>query len=246
MYRFIILSLFFFTLCAVDIAPPTRSPFGQISVSGSARIMVVPDEIILSLAAEAVEKDLQLAKTSTDAGIQAVRAAAKELGITDNKVQTDTIDIQVEWRNKSSADSFGADKRYFTVRRGITVCLSRADQVDSLMTKALAGGITTVNSIDFRTTKLREHREAARLQAVVAAREKATAMAKALGVELGHPTSVGEGNSGWYWGGFNRQQRRGDYQNVTQSSSGGGDDSGNIAPGSIAVDASVQVTFQLQ
>lgn len=229
-------------------APVLVTPTGAISTSGTARILVAPDEVVVSLAAEAFEKDLALAKSSTDAGIAATLAAARGLGIPEERIQTDAIDIGVSWHTPGNLPAFGAEDRYFKVRRAITVILGDPALLDPLLSKALAGGITTVDGISFRSTRLREHRDAARLQAATAAREKAVALAGALGASVGRPTGIAERDNRWSWGGF-AWNRSGGYalQNAQVQIDGGGNASadGSVAPGRIAVDATVEATFVL-
>lgn len=232
-----------FLCCAGAAAEPAP---GTIAVGGSARVLVAPDEVAVALAAEAVEKDLAKAKAATDAGIAAVRAAARDLGVPDERVQTDAVDIGVSWHTPGSLPAYGSENRYFKVRRGIVVVLGSADQLDALLSRALAGGITSVDGITFRSTRLAELRAAARLQAVKAAREKAAAMAEALGAGLGRPLSIAEQDSRWRWGGWNGRRGGMPMQNVQLQFDGGGQAAsgdGGIAPGQIAIEAEVTVSF---
>ena len=114
----------------------------------------------------------------------------------------------------------------------------------------LTAGANYVHGIDFRTTELRKHRDAARALALVAAREKAEAMAATLNVPLGAPQNIQEGYSGWWspytswWG-----QRSGGMmtQNSVQYSDGRGAASEDaLSPGQISVSANVSVTFELR
>lgn len=244
----IVLLLATATAPALDLVPLTTPP-GSIAVSGAARVLAVPDEVVVTLAAEAFEKDLALAKTATDAAIVATRAAARELGVAEERMQTDAIDIAVSWHGPGSLPAYGAEHRYFKVRRGLVVTLAAPDQLDALLTRALAGGITSVDGIAFRSTRLAEHRAAARLQAAQAARSKAEALAGALGARLGHPLSIGEQGDRWSWGGWNRRSGSayGQMQNVQVQIDGGGQagSDGSVAPGRIAIDAEIHVQFQL-
>lgn len=233
---------------AHDIQLDARSvPPGTISVSGTARVLVVPDEVVVSMSAQAYEKDLALAKSSTDAGIAAVRSAVRDLKIPDDRVQTDSIDISVDWRTSDNRPAYGAENRYFKVQRGITVILSSPEQLDGLLTRSLAGGITSVDGIVFRTSRLAELRASARLQAAQAARAKAEALATALGAHLDRATAISEQDNRWYWGGSGRRNGAMPMQNIQLQIEGGGDASmeGGVAPGRIAIDATISVQFLL-
>jgi uncharacterized protein YggE len=56
----------------------------------------------------------------------------------------------------------------------------------------IKNGVNSVNGVFFTTSQLREHRDAARIQAVRAAREKATAMANELDAKLLSVKSIQE------------------------------------------------------
>jgi uncharacterized protein YggE len=114
----------------------------------------------------------------------------------------------------------------------------------------LEAGATHVHGVQFRTTELRTHKDQARSLAIKAAREKAVALAGELGQGVGQPQQIHEDQSGWWspysswwgpgWGGMMTQ-------NVIQNAATEGyvGDSG-LAPGQIAVQARVTVSFALQ
>src|SRR5262245_58578255 len=60
------------------------------------------------------------------------------------------------------------------------------------MTDALKAGVNRVDGISFFVSDPKKYREGARLKAVQAAREKATAMAAQLGQSIGKPWDVTE------------------------------------------------------
>jgi len=105
--------------------------------------------------------------------------------------------------------------------------------------------------VDFRTTELRKHRDEARALAIKAAQEKAAALAGELGQTIGQPITISENQSSWWswygswwgyrWGGSATQ-------NVVQNAGGSGATLGDsaLAPGQIAVNASVTVEFELK
>jgi len=118
---------------------------------------------------------------------------------------------------------------------------------DAVLTDALEAGATYVHGIQFRTTELRKHRDAARTPAIRAAREKA--VAQELDQTVGQPHEICEEQSGWWswyntwWGGPAGAMT----QNVIQE---GGDAAGatetTIAPGQISVTARVTVSFEME
>jgi uncharacterized protein YggE len=105
-----------------------------------------------------------------------------------------------------------------------------------------------VLGIEFRTTELRKHRDAAREQATRAAKEKAVALAKELGVKVGKPQTIAEQTAGgfWNWSGSAWQNANAMMQNSIQQAAGGESADGNLAVGQISITATVSVTFRLE
>jgi uncharacterized protein YggE len=123
-----------------------------------------------------------------------------------------------------------------------------------LLSAALESGVNYVHGVDFRTTELRKYRDQARDLAVQAAAEKAQAMAGKLDQTVGEPLEVVESNIYWYspyssywsWGASGGMS-----QNVVQnasSASAGELSQGEeaMAPGQIAVGATVTVEFEMK
>lgn len=212
----------------------------SISVSGTAEIRVVPDEVILSLGVQTYHADLDTAKQENDARMARVLAVAREAEVPDERLATDYIRISpvYEFNNGRQRHIDG-----YSVDRGLEIRLRDLDRFEDLLTDALASGANVVHGITFRTTELREHRDEARGLALDAAREKATDMAERLGQSLGDVLSIAEGSVGWS-SGYGWRGGAG-MQNVVQVAGDGSGASGPTTPGQIEVTARVSVTFAL-
>jgi len=221
-----------------------------ISVSGEAEVRVVPDEVVLSLGMETVDKDLKTAKALNDARIKQALAAARKYGVQPQHVQTDFLNIEPIYRRSDLT----AGVNGYVVRKTIVVILKDVKRFEDLLSDVLEAGINHVHGIEFRTTELRKHRDQARALALKAAREKATDLAREAGKKLGAVQSIGEASYYWY-SGYNSYWGRG-YgggsnvsQNVVQSSgsgSGSTDGESSIALGQIKVTARISASFVLE
>ena len=227
------------------VPPQERAEPRLVTTTGEAEVLVVPDEVVLTLGVETSDVDLSQAKQQNDDIVAAVLAAAQADGVDPKHLQTDHISIEPRYRdNYEQRDFIG----YF-VRQTIVVTLKDIAKFDAVLTDALEAGATHVHGIQFRTTELRKHRDAARKLAIQAAREKAVALAGELGQEVGQPHEIREDQSGWWssyntwWGG-----RAGTMtQNVIQE--GGATfvgTEGTLAPGQISVTARVTVSFEME
>lgn len=218
----------------------------QITTSGQAEVRVVPDEVVLTLGIETMDKNLAESKRLNDVRAQAVLALAKAFAIAPENVQTDHLDIEPRY---TSAHAQSELIGYF-VRKTVVFTLKDVSKVDALTSAALEAGANYVHGIDFRTTELRKHRDEARAMAIRAARDKAVALAAELEQGIGKPRNISEGYAGWQygrggWGGYGNNGWM-SAQNTSSSVGSASDSENGIALGQISVSANVSVTFDLE
>ena len=227
-------------------ATPYASP-RTITVSGSASVMVVPDEVTLTLGVETSDPQMAVAKASNDEIVARVLDVTRGMGIDPKYVQTDYMSIEPRYQDNYTQRAFLG----YWVRKNVVVTLKDITKFEVLLTKCLEAGANYVQGIDFRTTELRRHRDRARSLAIQAAQEKAAAMAKDAGQEVGQPLTIHEDYTRWYspwssWWGSGAS--RGATQNVVQSAPSGTTEQRDdaLAPGQVAIDASVTVAYELK
>ena len=225
--------------------PAAQAVPGVITVTGEAEVRAVPDEVILTLGVETSDMKLDVAKRQNDQIVRKVLNLAKAYGIPAEHVQTDYINIEPRYDN-------GYEQRKFLgyfVTKTVVVTLRDLSKFEDFFTEVLGAGVNYVHSIQFRTTDLRTYRDEARALAIQAAREKASALANALGQTIGQPTMIQENASNW-WSGYGawwgQRWGGGMMQNVIQEVGGSSPllDS-SLAPGQISINASVSVSFAL-
>jgi uncharacterized protein YggE len=223
---------------------PINGP-NTLNVTGDAAVNVVPDRVRLFLGVESRNKDLLVAKAANDAGIRNVIAAARALNITPGDIQTDYIQVDMSY------DDGGTIVAYYKVTKDVQILLRDTGRFEELLSQVLLAGANHIYSVEFSTSELRKHRDAARALAMTAAQEKARELASAAGLKVvGTPLAVsaysygggpsyGRGRSGGY----------GQAQNVIQNTPSGSDGigaDGTVALGKISVTASVSMTFRLE
>ena len=216
-----------------------------IAVNGEAEVRVAPDEVILSVGVETFDRDLTAAKSANDASVGRAIAAARRASIASEHIQTDYISIAPRYEDHNIERGVVG----YVVRKSIVIRLQALEKFEDLLTSALQAGVTHVHAIEFRTTKLREHRDRARGLALAAARDKAALLAREAGRQAGPVQSIGESSYGYassygsWWG----PRYGASMQNVVQSFGGStmSTDS-TLAPGQIAIRVSVSASFALQ
>lgn len=217
-----------------------------ITVTGNAEVRVVPDEVLLTLGVETWDKSLEAAKRQNDQIVTRLLALAQEKGVSPEHVQIDYVQIEPRYKDGyyEARDFVG----YF-VHKTVAITLRDLTEFEPLLAGALEAGVNYVHGVEFRTTELRTHRDEARRLAVIAAREKAAALAQELGQKVGQPHTIQEEQSDW-WSGYSAwwgsAWRGGMSQNVVQEMGGSAPSgAGSLAPGQIGVRASVTVSFEL-
>jgi uncharacterized protein YggE len=225
-----------------SVTAAAEAPSGSISTAGEAVVYVRPDEVVLNFGVEIHNVDLERAVAINDEQSARLVKALKAAGIADKHIQTEHMDVTIQYGHKQ------IDIDGYITRRSYSVSLKEVDKFESLIQIGLKSGANRLLGFDYRTAELRKHRDQARSMAIKAAKEKATALAAELDCKLGAPRSIGEGGSYygythgmWGWQGGNAMS-----QNSMQAApAGGGNEGETMSLGQIAVRATVSVTFDL-
>lgn len=225
------------------LAPSAPAEPRLITTTGEAEVRVVPDQVVLTLGVETSDVSLAVAKSQNDERVKRILAVTKQAGIDPKYVQTDQISIEPRYSDSYLRRDFAG----YVVRKNIVVTLRDLARFEELLSSALEAGANYVHGVDFQTTELRKHRDAARDLAIKAAQEKAAALAASLGQRVGRPHTITEEQSNWWswynWWGYRSGTMS---QNVSQNAGGSAPEAGSIALGQITVNARVSVTFDLE
>lgn len=218
----------------------------QLPVSGEAVVLVVPDQVVVTLGIEVRQPQLAEAQKQFDEIAKRVSGSFKELGIPPELVRTACLEIAPYYHENSAKERLVPE--YYRINRTMTVTLTDITRIDAVVSSALTAGATHIIDVDFRTTELRKHRDEARRMAVRAARDKATLLAGELDMKVSKAVSLDEGSYGWYaYNPYRSGARQGQYQSQNAYGGGAGAVTGDtlVPPGQIAVSASVRVVFDI-
>ena len=221
--------------------PPTvvgQLPPPLVSVTGVGEVKVVPDQVMLRVGVETRADKLEDAKRDNDAKMKAMLAVLKQKGIEAKDVQTDYLNIQPQYP-MDAPGNVRLQPIGYSVRRTATVLLRKVDKFDEVLSALITSGSNTVDDIDFRTSKLEEYRQQARLKAINQAKEKATTLVGAVGSKLGRAYSINEENNVYQPVMYKRSM-------MAMADMGGGGDGSTMAPGEITVTTTVQASFVME
>jgi len=217
---------------AQDFQPRPR----LISVTGTAEVNVAPDEAILSLGIESRDKDLTVAKSQHDRRVRKLLAEARSAGVEEKNIHTSTLQMQPEYSEEKVPRFLN-----YEVSQTIQVTLKDLSKYENLMTKLLESGVNRVDNVEFLVAEPRKFKDEARVKAIRAAREKATAMAAELGQTIGKPWDISEDT----FSGVLVQANRSVQASYSYDRAPAAEES-TVAPGEVSIRASVRVSFQLE
>ena len=220
------------TFCTADEKVPPKA----IEVTGTSDVNVVPDKAIIDIGVEKQNPSAAAAKKAADSSARELLAALRANGIDDKDVTTNWLSLSPQY------DWHSGKMTYFIADQSLTVTVHDLSKLDNLLDLLIKAGGNRINSIQFETSDIRKYRDQARELAVGAAREKAEALAKALGQSIGKAIAVEEVPQATGLYGYN-----GLLANTTLEVSDNKARSGPaIAAGQRKVTASVTVWFELQ
>jgi uncharacterized protein YggE len=221
--------------------PPT------IHVTGTAEISVPPDAAVFSLEVTKLNKDLASAKRETDDALAKIIMLTKRYDIKPENVRTDHISVEMKYqyirdRQNPLVDEDGdpIGVRTFLgyeVSTTVVVRLTDLSRFEDFFSAVLLTGLTEIDGVDFAAANITELRAQARVNAMKAAKEKADAMASAIGQNVGKAIFITEG--------ITQRPIAGLMANTISVSAAASEPVATFAPGSIKVTAQVTVTFLL-
>jgi hypothetical protein len=223
-----------------------------VSTTGTAEIKVVPDLADLMFEIETRHADLAAARKAQAERVAKVLAALRAAGVEEKDLQTADIDIAPNY-TESRRDSTETTKvRFYAVSQSISVTLHDVKKVPDTIAAAMSAGATGMRNLGLRTSELRKHRDAARAQAIKAAKEKAVALSGELGAKVGKPYKISETQGGMGQGALFGLQNTNSYApgnigiNAIDERISGQNGESTFAVGTISISASVSVSFLLE
>lgn len=219
------------------VAPPL------ITVSGQAELRVPPDEAVIDLEVERLDKDVNVARRQADDSVAQILALARRHDVPAQNVKTDYITVGMKYTTDLLDGDDGDEKKVkrefvgYEVSKSVNVRLTDLSRFEVFFAEVLKAGVSRVKGVTFYTSQLRRYRDQARAAAIRAAREKAVALTAEVGQTIGKAYKIEE---------------EGPSRNSALSNSVGyvpgnysSDESSAFAPGTITVSANVTVSFIL-
>ncbi len=233
-----ILLLFVLTVTASNVSGQEKVDRPLITVGGQAEMLVVPDEVVYSLRAITIEKELSNAQAKNDQIVKALLALARQYQIPPTQVQTGYINVKQRFTDEEVTKKPPVFLGY-TVTKNVSIILKDVSKAEDLLADIFKSGVSSIESVYFRTSQLRKYKDQARAMAIKAAQEKAVALTKEIGQTIGKAYSITEDEQS-YADAQNNNNLSSFY--LPQSSS----TESTLALGQISITARVTVSFELK
>lgn len=202
----------------------------QISVTGEGRIKVVPDRVAINFGVKNVGKDAAEVKKLNDETIDKVLKYIKKFGIPASDFKTTQVSLNRIY-------DYEKKKQTYQANQSITILLKDITKYDELMMGLLDNGINTIDNVEFKSSKMEEHKSEARKVAILDAKKKAEDYASVLNQKVGKALSIAD-NSSYYQPPM--------YKNSYAAVADSRESMETLAVGEIEVQTNVSVIFVLE
>ena len=217
-----------FSLVSTMAIAQTETP--SVQVVGEGIVYVTPDVVNISISIEREGLDLKnLRQKNSEEVAKVLETLSKELP--KENFQTSYVSLYKDDYNKINK---------YRVLQNITIKLEDISKYDSLMNAIFDAGVNRINSVSFDVKNKEKHLQDARVAAIEDARKKALLYAVSLDQNIGKAIAVKELSSN-----FNDVQPTFRSSKVSLGSSGAEANDDTLAIGKIAVEAQINVAFEL-
>jgi uncharacterized protein len=228
------LYVLFAVLILAGLAAGEDKPLVKIvRVTGTAEVKVVPDRAAIELGVEKQSPSASVAKQLADTATRRILAVLRSHGVDEKDIQTTFLSLRPQYDYRK-----GMQLSHFVSEQTVSVTVRDLAKLDSLLEELIKVGGNRIYSLQYETSDLRKYRDQARDFAVKAAREKAQALAHALGQEIGKAQAIEEvSDAGGQYSALSNYSYESKQRDTRAGSA--------TAAGQTTISASIVVSFEL-
>ena len=152
----------------------------RINVSGTGETQVSADTAIISLGVSARDRDVLKAQQQVNAKIAAIRKALTDMGVKEESINTDYLNIYASYDYSSDQEQIEA----YNANSSLAIRVTDMDSVGALIDAAFAAGANTLGGITFSASDTAEARGESLKKAIADAKAKAEVLAEAAGMKI--------------------------------------------------------------
>ncbi|MFY7741215.1 MAG: SIMPL domain-containing protein [Flavobacterium sp.] len=203
----------------------------HIAVTGEGKVTVQPDQAVINFGVQNTGKDAAEVKKMNDETVDKVMKFIKKFGIPSTDMQTTNVSLHKSY-------DYEKKKHNFQASQSITITLKELKKYDELMMGLVDNGINNISNVEFKSSKIEEHKVTARKQAILDAKKKAEDFATALNQKVGKAIVITDNSQPIYQPPM--------YRNVMMKAEAMDAPQETLAIGEIEIMTNVNVTFQLE
>jgi uncharacterized protein YggE len=163
----------------------------QIAVSGEGKIKVTPDRVVVNFGVDNVGKDATEVKKLNDETVDKVIKFIKKFGIPTTDFQTTNVSLQKIY-------DYEKKKHTYQASQSITITLKDITKYDELMIGLVDTGINNISNVEFKSSKMEEHKTEARKLAILDAKKKAEDYVSVLNQKVGKAILITDNSQAYY------------------------------------------------
>ncbi len=182
-----------------------KHPNGQtanITVTGEGEVTAIPDIATVTITIRESAKTVPEAQKAAEAKVNTAIKALSSLGVEEKDQKTLSYTVYPKYENVAVSYVMGYPQTNqkivgYEVSEMIEIKVHKVDQAGEIIGALGAVNITEISGPSFTVENMDELEAQAKEKAIAAAREKAKATAKSLGVSLGEVIQFSENNGGY-------------------------------------------------
>jgi uncharacterized protein YggE len=155
-----------------------------ISVTGTAKTKVIPNNVQVSVGVTTTDKRAVTAETQNNAKMKAMIKSLIAIGVPKNNIQTEQFAIQPNYSSNQSS-IIG-----FTVDNTLNITIYKISLTGMIVDKLVQDGANQINNIAYTESNATQLQQSLETAAIANAKAQATQMAKELGVSITGVASV--------------------------------------------------------
>lgn len=165
----------------------------KISVTGSAEMEIVPDEIYFRVVLKEYQKDKN--KVAMEKLEKELTQSVLAAGIAKEDFMIEQVS-GYSWSKKKKDDAELYNSKSFIIK------VSTPGKIDEILNKVNAESIYSVEIRNYSHSKIEEYKRQLKIEAIKAAKAKATYLLEAIGEKIGPALEVNEYDNAYHTGGF--------------------------------------------
>ena len=176
---------------AIALNAQETKPVPLVNVAGVGKVKVTPDQVSITVSVESKGVKATDVKKQNDTKIDAVIKYIKKMNIDVKDFQTQRVYLNDEY-------DYAKKKHNYVATQTIQILLRNLSVYDELMEGLVDQGINNISNVEFKSSKIEEHKSEARKLAIKDAKLKAEDYVSVLNQKVGKAFTITDNSQVYY------------------------------------------------